>query len=86
MTANQRKACLQAQTVIAAELLQLVTEGMLLPRRPFLGLVQERAGSSRELGVPLAYVKSLNPPGRTSAHQQELMDTLAQHRADLVSI
>jgi hypothetical protein len=67
MNASQRKACLQAQTVMAAEVLGLVAEEMLQPHPPLQELVQERDGSWRGMGIPLAYVKSHNPPGRSGA-------------------
>ena len=71
MNVSQRKACLQAQTVIAARLLTLVTEGMLLPRPLIHEVAQEREESWRGVGIPFAYVKSHNPPGRSDTHQYQ---------------
>ena len=66
MNANQRKACLQAQTVIAAELLQLVTEAMLGQRPAAQNAVQVEVASWRGVGVPLTYLQSHNPPTRAT--------------------
>jgi hypothetical protein len=83
MNASQRKVCLQAQTVIAAKLLTLVTEQMLLPRPPFQKLDQEREESWRGMGIPFAYVKSHNPLGRSDVHQQ-LLAKVVQHQGEFL--
>jgi hypothetical protein len=83
MNVSQRKACLQAQTVIAAELLRLVTETMLLPRPVHHDAQQAQAGDWRGVGVPFAYVQSLNPPGR-STMRLHLSPTVALAQGDLL--
>ena len=83
MNASQRKACLQAQTVMAAELLRLVTEAMFLPHPEEQDSVQARDKSWRGMGIPLAYVQAHNPPGRSGAHQQQPVETVEQHQSEL---
>lgn len=80
MNAGQRKACLQALTVIASELLRLVTAEILLPPPALQGLAQEREESWHGMGVPFAFVKSHNPPGRNDAQQQRLLERMTQLR------
>jgi len=71
MTMEQRKACLQLQTVMAAELLQLVTES-LLARPSLAGSAKERNESWRGVGVPLAYIQAHNPPTRSEMNQAKM--------------
>lgn len=89
MNMSQRKVCLQAQTVIAAELLRLVTQEVLVSRAPYLVsrapyevLNQERDKHWRGMSVPFAYVKSHNPPGHSDVHLQQMLDTVAQHQRE----
>ncbi|MEX1021299.1 MAG: hypothetical protein WDZ49_16680 [Litorilinea sp.] len=84
MNASQRKVCLQAQTVIAAELLTLVAEEMLRLHPSLQNLTQARDERLRGMGIPLAYVKSHNPPGHSDTDLQQLWETVAQHQGDLL--
>jgi hypothetical protein len=58
MNASQRKACLQAQTVIASELLHLITEAMVQPVPAIQEERRENGETWRGVGIPLAYVRS----------------------------
>jgi hypothetical protein len=86
MNASQRKACLQAQTVIAAEFLRLVAEAMVLPHAALQDAFQEGDGSWRGVGTPLAYLQAHNPPVRGRSHQhqppQERQFTLHRKKGD----
>ena len=57
MNASQRKACVQAATVMAAELLRLVVEAMARPHA-LHDATPENAASWRGVGVPVAYVQA----------------------------